>query len=55
MHWEENTFALPLLLKDRKWFQIFTTELVEKQAENEVENQREITVSARTIAVFVGR
>lgn len=55
MHWDANTFALPLLLKDRKWFQIFTTELVEKQVEVEIENQREITVGARTIVVFVGR
>ena len=55
MHWDANTFALPLLLKDRKWSQIFTTELVEEQVEVEIENQREITVGARTIVVFVGR
>lgn len=56
MHWEEKTFALPILLKDRKWYQTFTTEEeAGEQKEVLLENQKEITMGARTIVMLVGR
>lgn len=56
MHWEEKTFALPVLLKDRKWYQTFTTEEeTGEQKEVLLENQKEITIGARTIVMLVGR
>lgn len=56
MHWEEKTFALPILLKDRKWYQTFTTEEeAGEQKEVLLENQKEITIGARTMVMLVGR
>lgn len=56
MHWEEKSFALPILLKERNWYQMFTTEVeTGEQREVLLENQKEITVGARTIVMLVGR
>lgn len=56
MHWEEKNFALPILLKDRKWYQTITTEEeAGEQKEVLLENQKEITIGARTMMMLVGR
>lgn len=56
MHWEEKIFALPTLPENQNWYQKFTTQTEEgMQQEILLENQKEITVGARTMIMFVGR
>lgn len=56
MHWEKKRFALPPLGRGRNWYQIFTTaEAVLERREELLENQKEITITGRTIVMFIGR
>lgn len=56
MHWEKKRFALPPLRRGRNWYQIFTTaEAVLERREELLENQKEITITGRTIVMFIGR
>lgn len=56
MHWEKKKFALPTLQNGKKWYQIFTTEeSVVKKEEIQLENQREVCITGRTIVMFVGK
>ena len=52
MHWLEHTFALPLLLKNKKWHLLISTD---EENEKCLEDQKLIELPPRTIAVFVGR
>lgn len=56
MHWEKKKFALPTLQKGKEWYQIFTTETsVVDENEIQLENQREVHITGRTIVMFVGK
>ena len=54
MHWSEHEFALPALLKGKKWYRVFTTEtgVTEEVLEP---NQKGTSVPERTIVMFLGR
>ena len=56
MHSKEQSFALPTLPKEKRWYQIFSTadEEVLLQ-ESLVDCKKEIMIEGRTIAMFVGR
>lgn len=55
MHWLKHSFALPALKKGKKWYLAVSTADGVLAKERLPENQKEITVDERTIAVFVGR
>lgn len=55
MHWLEHTFALPALAKGKRWYQMADTSQGILEKEIPLENQREVQLEERTIAVFVGR
>lgn len=55
MHWLEHSFALPALGKGKKWHLAVTTTEGMLSEEELLENQKEVIVNERTIAIFVGR
>lgn len=55
MHWLEHTFALPALKKGKKWYLAVSTADGVLKKEKLLENQKEIIVDERTIAIFIGR
>lgn len=56
MHWEDHTFALPSLTKNKKWKKIFSTTIQEGflGEESLFCLERKAVVDARSIAVFIG-
>ena len=55
MHEEEQTFALPALRKGKDWYLVVTTEEEQIGEEKVVNNQREATLSGRTIHMYIGK
>ena len=55
MHWLEHEFALPSLGGGRKWYLAASTEDGFLEEPCPVENQRELEVKGRTIAVLTGK
>lgn len=55
MHWLEHVFALPFLGGGRKWYLVASTEEGFLEEPCLVENQRELEVKGRTIAVLTGK
>lgn len=56
MHWEEHTFALPSLGKNKRWKKIFSTTVPEGFLGTEANfcEERKADVEPRSIAVFTG-
>ena len=55
MHWLEHDFAVPSLLKKKKWYRIFDTSDNEGVKEELEDNQKIIELKERTIAVLIGK
>lgn len=56
MHSKKQSFALPSILKEKKWYQVFSTADEQITPEEQlVDNQKETIVEGRTIAMFIGR
>ncbi len=56
MHSKEQSFAIPTLPKEKKWYQVFSTADEEVTLkERLVDCQKEIMIEGRTIVMFVGR
>ena len=55
MHWMEHSFALPALSKNRRWYQIASTESGVLEKKEVLENQRIVRLKERTIMVLIGQ
>lgn len=59
VHWEEHEFALPNAPRGKKWYAVLNTGNVVKPSlpvsERELENQKKIKVSSRTIIVLIAK
>lgn len=54
MHWEPHTFDLPKLSDHKKWSVCFDTSIV-KEKQEELENQKNYLIKARSIVVLIGK
>lgn len=55
MHWLEHSFALPALKREKNWYLAVSTTDGVLEEEKLLENQKEVVLGERTIAIFVGR
>lgn len=55
MHWLEHSFAVPSLLKKKKWYRVFDTSDDAGVKEEPEDNQKIIELEERSIAVLVGK
>jgi len=55
MHWVDHRFALPALKKERKWYQVMSSEEGVYTAAKLLEDQKTVELSERSTAIFIGR
>lgn len=61
MHWEDQVFSLPVLAKKRAWYVFANSgadapdDIQEPGSETRLDDQKQMTLAARSVAVLVGR
>ena len=55
MHWVEHHFALPALKKERKWYQVMSSEEGVYTTAELLKDQKTVELPERSTAIFIGR